>query len=40
MIGAQVCLPFAYCGLKGTQNNFLSRQDCERTCYGQFMRCD
>ncbi|GMR59861.1 hypothetical protein PMAYCL1PPCAC_30056, partial [Pristionchus mayeri] len=29
----QVCLPFAYCGLKGTQNNFLSRQDCERTCY-------
>ncbi|KAI6199369.1 hypothetical protein M3Y96_00619800 [Aphelenchoides besseyi] len=28
----QCCQPFNYCGLKGTQNNFLSRQDCERTC--------
>ncbi|VDM62585.1 unnamed protein product [Angiostrongylus costaricensis] len=30
---SQMCLPFSYCGLKGTQNNFLSKQDCERTCY-------
>ncbi|KAK0412611.1 hypothetical protein QR680_006309 [Steinernema hermaphroditum] len=29
----QRCLPFNYCGQKGTQNNFLSQQDCERTCY-------
>ncbi|VDP05767.1 unnamed protein product [Heligmosomoides polygyrus] len=26
---------FSYCGRKGTQNNFLSKQDCERTCYGR-----
>ncbi|CAI5451580.1 unnamed protein product [Caenorhabditis angaria] len=30
---SQCCLPFNYCGLKGTQNNFLSKQDCDRTCY-------
>ncbi|KAJ1350271.1 hypothetical protein KIN20_006025 [Parelaphostrongylus tenuis] len=32
-VQSQMCLPFSYCGLKGTQNNFLSKQDCERTCY-------
>ncbi|CAJ0957152.1 unnamed protein product, partial [Mesorhabditis belari] len=32
-VNQQCCLPFSYCGLKGTQNNFLSRTDCERTCY-------
>ncbi|KHN72724.1 Papilin [Toxocara canis] len=26
------CVPFSYGGLKGTQNNFLSQQDCEETC--------
>ena len=26
------CRPFTYRGLKGNQNNFLSQQDCERTC--------
>ncbi|KIH56640.1 Kunitz/Bovine pancreatic trypsin inhibitor domain protein [Ancylostoma duodenale] len=26
-------MAFSYCGTKGTQNNFLSKQDCERTCY-------
>ncbi|CAD6186620.1 unnamed protein product [Caenorhabditis auriculariae] len=30
---SQCCLPFSYCGQKGTQNNFLSKQDCDRTCY-------
>ncbi|CAI4222553.1 unnamed protein product [Auanema sp. JU1783] len=29
----QCCLPFSYCGQKGTQNNFLNKEDCERTCY-------
>uniref|UniRef100_A0A914EC91 BPTI/Kunitz inhibitor domain-containing protein n=1 Tax=Acrobeloides nanus TaxID=290746 RepID=A0A914EC91_9BILA len=29
----QKCLPFTYCGQKGTQNNFLTQQDCERTCF-------
>ncbi|KAH7701998.1 Protein Y43F8B.3 a, partial [Aphelenchoides avenae] len=29
----QCCQQFSYCGQKGTQNNFLTRQDCERTCY-------
>ncbi|KJH44023.1 Kunitz/Bovine pancreatic trypsin inhibitor domain protein, partial [Dictyocaulus viviparus] len=29
----QTCLPFSYRGMKGTQNNFLSKQDCEQTCY-------
>uniref|UniRef100_A0A1I7V371 Kunitz/Bovine pancreatic trypsin inhibitor domain protein n=1 Tax=Caenorhabditis tropicalis TaxID=1561998 RepID=A0A1I7V371_9PELO len=30
---SQCCLPFSYCGQKGTQNNFLTKQDCDRTCY-------
>uniref|UniRef100_A0A0M3IA58 Kunitz/Bovine pancreatic trypsin inhibitor domain protein n=1 Tax=Ascaris lumbricoides TaxID=6252 RepID=A0A0M3IA58_ASCLU len=30
---SQQCISFAYRGLKGTQNNFLTQQDCERTCY-------
>uniref|UniRef100_A0A7I5EBW7 Kunitz/Bovine pancreatic trypsin inhibitor domain protein n=1 Tax=Haemonchus contortus TaxID=6289 RepID=A0A7I5EBW7_HAECO len=30
---SQTCVQFSYCGMKGTQNNFLSKQDCERTCY-------
>ncbi|KAK6753440.1 hypothetical protein RB195_012807 [Necator americanus] len=30
---SQSCIPFSYCGTKGTQNNFLSKSDCERTCY-------
>ncbi|KAL6743014.1 hypothetical protein Aduo_016101 [Ancylostoma duodenale] len=30
---AKACMAFSYCGTKGTQNNFLSKQDCERTCY-------
>uniref|UniRef100_A0AC34F1S9 BPTI/Kunitz inhibitor domain-containing protein n=1 Tax=Panagrolaimus sp. ES5 TaxID=591445 RepID=A0AC34F1S9_9BILA len=29
----QCCLPFSYCGQKGTQNNFLTKQDCEQTCF-------
>ncbi|WKY10317.1 hypothetical protein Q1695_002565 [Nippostrongylus brasiliensis] len=32
-VQSQACLPFNYCGMKGTQNNFLSKQDCDRTCY-------
>ena len=31
----QQCLSFIYKGQRGTQNNFLSKQDCERTCYGK-----
>uniref|UniRef100_A0A914RXC3 BPTI/Kunitz inhibitor domain-containing protein n=1 Tax=Parascaris equorum TaxID=6256 RepID=A0A914RXC3_PAREQ len=31
---SQQCISFAYRGLKGTQNNFLTQQDCERTCHG------
>uniref|UniRef100_A0A915AR37 BPTI/Kunitz inhibitor domain-containing protein n=1 Tax=Parascaris univalens TaxID=6257 RepID=A0A915AR37_PARUN len=30
---SQQCISFAYRGLKGTQNNFLTQQDCERTCH-------
>ncbi|KAK6057653.1 Kunitz/Bovine pancreatic trypsin inhibitor domain protein [Cooperia oncophora] len=30
---ANVCSIQLTSGMKGTQNNFLSRQDCERTCY-------
>ncbi|CAD5233224.1 unnamed protein product [Bursaphelenchus xylophilus] len=29
---AGCCQPFNYCGLRGTQNNFLTREDCEQTC--------
>ncbi len=29
------CVSFTYRGLKGNQNNFLSRKDCENTCPGQ-----
>uniref|UniRef100_A0AC34RPT1 BPTI/Kunitz inhibitor domain-containing protein n=1 Tax=Panagrolaimus sp. JU765 TaxID=591449 RepID=A0AC34RPT1_9BILA len=29
----QQCMSFTYRGQKGTQNNFLSKQDCDRTCY-------
>ncbi|MCP9264684.1 hypothetical protein DINM_022825 [Dirofilaria immitis] len=29
----QRCMPFVYAGLKGTQNNFLNQEICERTCY-------
>ncbi|KAK6036421.1 Kunitz/Bovine pancreatic trypsin inhibitor domain protein [Cooperia oncophora] len=32
-ITVPILVNFSYCGMKGTQNNFLSRQDCERTCY-------
>lgn len=30
----QQCAQFSYQGLKGNQNDFLSRQDCEKTCRG------
>uniref|UniRef100_A0A1I7XLK6 Kunitz/Bovine pancreatic trypsin inhibitor domain protein n=1 Tax=Heterorhabditis bacteriophora TaxID=37862 RepID=A0A1I7XLK6_HETBA len=32
-VQSQCCLPFSYCGMRGTQNNFLTKSDCERTCY-------
>ncbi|VDK65807.1 unnamed protein product [Onchocerca ochengi] len=32
-IASQRCMPFVYAGLKGTQNNFLNQETCERTCY-------
>ena len=30
--GTRQCVPFAYAGERGNQNNFLSREDCEHTC--------
>uniref|UniRef100_A0AC35TV60 Kunitz/Bovine pancreatic trypsin inhibitor domain protein n=1 Tax=Rhabditophanes sp. KR3021 TaxID=114890 RepID=A0AC35TV60_9BILA len=32
-VAQQKCVPFNYCGQKGTQNNFLTSEDCEKTCY-------
>ncbi|KAK6108540.1 Kunitz/Bovine pancreatic trypsin inhibitor domain family protein [Brugia pahangi] len=32
-IASQRCMPFVYAGLKGTQNNFLNQEICDRTCY-------
>uniref|UniRef100_A0A158R5Y4 Kunitz/Bovine pancreatic trypsin inhibitor domain protein n=1 Tax=Syphacia muris TaxID=451379 RepID=A0A158R5Y4_9BILA len=32
-MASRQCIAFIYSGTKGTQNNFLSKQDCERTCY-------
>uniref|UniRef100_A0A0R3RXJ9 Bm6546 n=1 Tax=Elaeophora elaphi TaxID=1147741 RepID=A0A0R3RXJ9_9BILA len=32
-VASQRCMPFFYAGLKGTQNNFLNQETCERTCY-------
>ena len=31
----RTCVPFVYRGLKGTQNNFLTKEDCEITCDGE-----
>ena len=35
----QCCLPFIYLGQKGTQNNFLSREECERSCFVDVNPC-
>ncbi|VBB27548.1 unnamed protein product [Acanthocheilonema viteae] len=32
-VANQRCIPFVYAGLKGTQNNFLNQETCERTCH-------
>uniref|UniRef100_A0A915Q219 BPTI/Kunitz inhibitor domain-containing protein n=1 Tax=Setaria digitata TaxID=48799 RepID=A0A915Q219_9BILA len=32
-VASQQCMPFVYGGLKGTQNNFLNQEICEKTCY-------
>ena len=33
----QQCLQFTYSSIGGNQNNFLSRNDCERSCPGMYI---
>lgn len=30
----KICQPFIFKGEKGTQNNFLSQNECEQFCFG------
>lgn len=34
----QQCAQFSYQGLRGNQNDFLSKQDCEKTCRGDIIK--